>query len=71
MFQVLIFCFLFVSAVEEIVYDMFWVSLGGPLFGYLMAQVAIFWLQWTFNDSLTEIAITLSMAYLVFYIGEC
>ncbi|XP_059161928.1 sodium/hydrogen exchanger 10-like isoform X2 [Physella acuta] len=43
---------------------------GGPLFGYLMAQVAIFWLQWTFNDSLTEIAITLSMAYLVFYIAD-
>lgn len=49
---------------------MVWISIGGPVFGYIMAKVAIFWLQWTFNDTLTEIAITLSVAYLVFYIGQ-
>ncbi|KAH9488907.1 hypothetical protein Btru_058638 [Bulinus truncatus] len=55
---------------ESMISQMIWVSLGGPLFGYIMAKLAIYWLQWTFNDSLTEIAITLSMAYLVFYIAD-
>ncbi|KAK3749868.1 hypothetical protein RRG08_066181 [Elysia crispata] len=43
---------------------------GGPLFGYLVAQVDIFLLQWTFNDSLAEIAITITSAYLVFILAD-
>ena len=45
-------------------------SFGGPTFGWVMAQLSIFWLQSTFNDSLTEISVTFSLAYLTFYIGE-
>uniref|UniRef100_A0A2C9KDY4 Cyclic nucleotide-binding domain-containing protein n=1 Tax=Biomphalaria glabrata TaxID=6526 RepID=A0A2C9KDY4_BIOGL len=58
------------TTVDSMIYQMLWVTVGGALFGYIMAKLAIFWLQWTFNDSLTEIAITLSMAYLVFYISD-
>ncbi|BFZ04051.1 hypothetical protein BsWGS_07090 [Bradybaena similaris] len=56
----------FIHAVQQAV----WITVGGPLFGYIMAKVAVFWLQWTFNDTLTEIAITLSVAYLVFYLAD-
>ncbi|XP_012942762.1 sodium/hydrogen exchanger 10 [Aplysia californica] len=58
-----------IPSVYNMIKNMVWVSLGGPLLGYVMAKISVFWLQWTFNDSLTEIAITLSMAYLAFYIA--
>lgn len=45
-------------------------SLGGPAFGWIIAKITVFWLNWTFNDSLTEISVTFSLAYLTFYIAE-
>ena len=46
------------------------VSLGGVVFGYIMAKLTILWLVNVFNDALTEITITLASTYLTFYIGE-
>ncbi len=46
------------------------VAVGGPVFGYLMAKVTIFWLSRVYNDALVEIAITLASTYVTFYIGE-
>lgn len=46
------------------------VALGGPVFGYLMAKITIFWLSHVFNDALVEITITLASTYITFYVGE-
>ncbi|KAL8601964.1 hypothetical protein ACOMHN_008456 [Nucella lapillus] len=45
-------------------------AVGGPLFGYFMARVCLFWLSKTFNDPLSEIAATLVAAFLTFYASE-
>ena len=44
--------------------------LGGPIVGYIMAKITLFWLSHVFNDALVEITITLASTYLTFYIGE-
>ncbi|XP_041365876.1 sodium/hydrogen exchanger 10-like isoform X2 [Gigantopelta aegis] len=46
------------------------VAVGGPAFGFLMAEITIFWLSNIFNDTIGEITITLSSTYLTFYIAE-
>ena len=61
--------FFFISALEIFVYFIR-VAFGGPLFGYIMAKLTIFWLSRVFNDALVEITITLASAYVTFYIGE-
>lgn len=45
-------------------------AVGGPLFGFLIAHISIFWLSRTFNDPLSEIAVTLAAAYITFYVGK-
>jgi|AntRauTorckE5430_2_1112549.scaffolds.fasta_scaffold02761_3 NhaP-type Na+/H+ or K+/H+ antiporter len=45
-------------------------SIGGALFGIAFAAVVVQWLRMVFNDSLTEITITLCAAYLCFFIAE-
>jgi len=45
-------------------------SIGGALFGIAFAVVIVQWLRTVFNDSLTEITITLCAAYLCFFIAE-
>lgn len=46
------------------------VAVGGPVFGYLMAKVSIFWLSRVYNDALVEISITLVSTYVTYYVGE-
>ncbi|XP_072046818.1 sperm-specific sodium:proton exchanger-like [Amphiura filiformis] len=46
------------------------VAIGGTVWGAVMGKVATFWLSHVFNDALVEITITLSMTYVVFYVGE-
>ena len=46
------------------------VALGGPLFGYIMARLAIFWLSRVFNNAVVEITITMASAYITYYIGD-
>nr|KAG5699435.1 hypothetical protein BaRGS_016281 [Batillaria attramentaria] len=45
-------------------------AVGGPLFGYFVAYVSLFWLSRTFNDPLSEIAVTILAAYLTFFAAE-
>ena len=42
----------------------------GPVFGFIMAKITVFWLVNVFNDALTEITITLASTYITFYLGE-
>ena len=46
------------------------VVLGGPVFGFFMGKLSIFWLSYVFNDALVEITITLASTYVTFYVGE-
>lgn len=45
-------------------------TIGGPVLGYVIAKITIFWLSVVFNDALVEITITLASAYITYYIGE-
>lgn len=45
-------------------------SMGGALFGSAFAIFIIKWLGAIFNDALAEITITVSAAYLCFFIAE-
>ena len=42
--------------------------LVGPLFGFVMGRVTIFWLINIYNDALAEITITLASTYITFYV---
>jgi sodium/hydrogen exchanger 10/11 len=46
------------------------ITIGGPVFGWLMAKLSIFCLSRIFNDAAVEVSITLVAAYLTYYIGE-
>ncbi len=45
-------------------------SCGGALFGIVFAVLVVQWLRLIFNDALAEITISLSAAYLCFFIAE-
>ena len=46
------------------------VALGGPLFGYIIARLTIWWLSRVFNDAVVEITITLASTYFTYYVGD-
>ncbi|GAQ89279.1 Na+/H+ antiporter [Klebsormidium nitens] len=46
------------------------VSFGGVAMGIGFGLAAIFWLGFVFNDTLIEITITLSAAYMVYFVSE-
>lgn len=50
--------------------DFLKIALGGPLFGWLMAKIAIACLSRVFNDAVVEITITLVATYITYYVGE-
>jgi len=54
----------------DIVLDFVWVALGGPLVGFIMAKITLYWLSRIFNDALAEITITLASTYVTFFIGK-
>ena len=45
-------------------------SIGGALFGTFFGFIVVNWIRVIFNDALAEITITLSAAYLCFFIAE-
>lgn len=55
----------------DIVLDFIWVALGGPLVGFIIAKITLFWLSRIFNDAIAEITITLASTYITYYIGRC
>lgn len=46
------------------------ISLGGPALGYVMGKISVFCLSRVFNDAMIEITITLSSAYITYYLAE-
>lgn len=57
------------AALEMFIY-LIQVTLGGPLFGYAMARLTIWWLSRVFNDAVVEITITLASTYFTYYVGD-
>jgi len=53
-----------------IIMDILVKTLGGPLFGAAVGFVVVLWLAKVFNDSLTEITITVGSPYLAYFISE-
>ena len=47
-----------------------YVSMGGPVVGYILGVVAVYWLGKVYNDTLVEITITLGFTYAAFFIAE-
>eukprot|EP01006_Ploeotia_vitrea_P029660 TRINITY_DN62150_c0_g1_i1.p1 TRINITY_DN62150_c0_g1~~TRINITY_DN62150_c0_g1_i1.p1 ORF type:complete len:1431 (+),score=196.93 TRINITY_DN62150_c0_g1_i1:53-4345(+) len=45
-------------------------ALGGPIFGWFCGRLCVYVFKYTFNDPLVEVTITLSGAYLTYYIGD-
>lgn len=45
-------------------------SFGGALFGTMCGVLTVQWLRFIFNDAMSEITVTLSAAYLCFFIAE-
>lgn len=54
----------------EVVLNFVRMALGGVAFGMLSSVILLEWLDRVFNDAAVEITITLSSAYLVFYLAE-
>lgn len=54
----------------EIVLYFVQVAALGPLWGYFMAKITLFFLSRVFNDALIEITITLASTYMTYYIGQ-
>ncbi|CAN8009752.1 unnamed protein product, partial [Ixodes pacificus] len=46
------------------------IAFGGPLLGFIMGKIAVWSLSKVFNDSVIEITITLSSAYVTYYLAE-
>lgn len=45
-------------------------AFGGPAIGILFGFAATFWITHIYNDLLTEVSVTLTTAYLTFYVAE-
>ncbi|KAH6926392.1 hypothetical protein HPB50_018099 [Hyalomma asiaticum] len=46
------------------------ISFGGPLLGLVVGKLSVWYLSKVFNDSVIEITITLSSAYITYYLAE-
>lgn len=46
------------------------VSLGGLIFGFMLAYLTILWVKRIFNDAMVEIMIIVASAYLCFFLAE-
>ena len=58
------------DGVDDYIWTFVKMSLGGVIFGTAFAIFVVRWLGTIFNDALSEITITLSAAYLCFFISE-
>ena len=45
-------------------------AIGGPIIGYLFGEAALIWISHVFNDALVEISISITTAYVSFYVSE-
>eukprot|EP00041_Stephanoeca_diplocostata_P038262 m.1490213 g.1490213 ORF g.1490213 m.1490213 type:complete len:294 (+) comp25190_c0_seq55:665-1546(+) len=54
----------------EVVLQFLRVAIGGPLFGWLAGKITVKTLASVFNDALIEITVTVSAAFITFYVAE-
>ena len=45
-------------------------AVGGPIIGVVFGRVALVWISHVFNDPMVEISISLTVAYLAYYVSE-
>ena len=55
---------------KTIIMDILRKTIGGPIFGAAIGFIVILWLAKVFNDSLTEITITVGSPYLAYFVSE-
>jgi NhaP-type Na+/H+ or K+/H+ antiporter len=75
---VVIFVMLFESAqtgvwdksVGEVVLKFLWMGIGGPIWGIICGALSSVLLSVVFNDAMMEATVTLSVAYLCFFVAE-
>uniref|UniRef100_A0A8C4WNL3 Uncharacterized protein n=1 Tax=Gopherus evgoodei TaxID=1825980 RepID=A0A8C4WNL3_9SAUR len=59
------------KAIFSIIFILFSSSvILSTIFGFLSSRIVIYWLSHIFNDGLTEVILSFSMAYLTFFIAE-
>uniref|UniRef100_A0A6J0SXR7 Sodium/hydrogen exchanger 11-like n=1 Tax=Pogona vitticeps TaxID=103695 RepID=A0A6J0SXR7_9SAUR len=56
--------------VQEIFVKLTLKIFGSAVFGFVSSKMVIFWLANIFNDRITEVILSFSMTYLVFYLAE-
>ncbi|CAM2115347.1 unnamed protein product [Caretta caretta] len=55
---------------KEIVIKLVLKFFGSTIFGFLSSRIVIYWLSHVFNDGLTEVILSFSMTYMIFFIAE-
>ncbi|XP_039394479.1 sodium/hydrogen exchanger 10-like isoform X11 [Mauremys reevesii] len=56
---------------KEIIIKLVLKFFASTIFGFLSSRIVKYWLSHVFNDGLTEVILSFSMAYLIFFIGLC
>ncbi|XP_070591850.1 solute carrier family 9 member C1-like [Erythrolamprus reginae] len=55
---------------EEIFLKLFLKFFASFAYGFLSSRLVLYWLQHVFNDGVIEVILSLSMVYVIFFIGE-
>ncbi|XP_039394478.1 sodium/hydrogen exchanger 10-like isoform X10 [Mauremys reevesii] len=55
---------------KEIIIKLVLKFFASTIFGFLSSRIVKYWLSHVFNDGLTEVILSFSMAYLIFFIAE-
>ena len=53
-----------------VLWHFFRMAVGGPVIGMIFGEVALYWISHVFNDVMVEISISITVAYLSFYVSE-
>lgn len=58
------------SIAQEVVLKFLQIAIGGPIFGWVMGRLTIFFLSYVYNDPPVEISATIVTAYLTYWMSE-
>ncbi|XP_025044710.1 solute carrier family 9 member C1 [Pelodiscus sinensis] len=56
--------------VKEVIIKLILKFFASTIFGFLSSRLIIYWLSHIFNDGLTEVILSFSMTYMIFFIAE-
>jgi hypothetical protein len=59
-----------VAEARHIVSFIFGQLLLAPAIGFIMAEITLYWLMHLYTEVVHEVSVSLSMAYLAFYLGK-